>query len=180
MAAAAELAYVPSGTGRALSTKSTRRVAVVYEELTNPYYPSLVEPIRQALAGAGYGTVLVAGGVGREPEAQDLADGTYDGVVLTTTHRRSTLPRDLTELDVPHVLVNRLLDLPESPSCGFDNRSGAREAALLVAGLGHTQVAIIGGPVATSTGRDRMEGARGGLARLRGQGTTGAACPVAL
>src|ERR1700677_1120170 len=50
MDAASELAYPPSESGRVLSTSRTRRVAVVSEELTNPYYPELVEPIRRYLA----------------------------------------------------------------------------------------------------------------------------------
>ena len=59
MAAARELSYIPSASGRVLSTSRTRRVAVVVEELTNPYYPQLVEPLRRELAEHGLRMVLV-------------------------------------------------------------------------------------------------------------------------
>ncbi|GGM05181.1 LacI family DNA-binding transcriptional regulator [Dactylosporangium sucinum] len=156
--AAAELSYVTSDRGRALSTSSTRRIAVVAAELTNPYYPELVEPLRRELARHGYRTVLVADG-------DDLTDGSYDGVVLTTTTRHSTLPRDLTERGVPHVLANRLLDHPESPGCAIDNHEGMRVVADLLAGLGHTRIGAVHGPVDTSTGRERADGLRAGLRR---------------
>ena len=97
----------------------------------------------------------------------DLGDGSYDGVILMTTLRTSRLPRDLTERSVPHVLVNRVLDHPESPSCTVDNAAGAVAVSSLVAELGHRRVAAIHGPVATSTGRERALWLRRGL-RQRG------------
>lgn len=40
--AAASLVYVPSDTGRALSTQRTGAIGIVAGELTNPFYPELV------------------------------------------------------------------------------------------------------------------------------------------
>jgi LacI family transcriptional regulator len=163
LAAARELSYIASDRGRALSTSSTRRVAVVSAALTNPYYPELVEPLQRELDRHGYRTVVVTEGDNEAVGADALADGSYDGVVLTTTTRRSTLPRDLTEHGVPHVLANRLLDHPESPGCGIDNAAGARAVADLLAGLGHVRIGLVAGPVETSTGRERADGLRAGL-----------------
>ncbi|MDX6340577.1 MAG: LacI family transcriptional regulator [Trebonia sp.] len=158
LSAASELAYIPSDLGRKLSAQSTIRIAVVSEELTIPYYPELVEPLRHELASYNYRTVLVTdtptGPVGLEA----LADGSYDGVVLTTTGRSSRLPRDLTERGIPHVLVNRLLDEPESDAVGFDNAQGAALITELLALLGHKRIGSIQGPIETSTARERAEG----------------------
>ncbi|MFD2421724.1 LacI family DNA-binding transcriptional regulator [Amycolatopsis pigmentata] len=169
LAAAEALNYLPSDSGRALSTQRTRRVAVVAAELTNPYYPELVEPLRQALLAQNLRTVLVSD----RPDPSDsralvdqLADGSYDGVMLTTTTRDSTLPRDLTERAVPHVLVNRVLDHPESPSCTFDNVDGSAQVARLLVDLGHQAIGAVFGPVDTSTGRDRAAGLRDALRAL--------------
>jgi LacI family transcriptional regulator len=162
LAAARELSYVPSDRGRALVTRTTHRVAIVAGELTNPFYPELVDPLRSALETNGYRCVVIA-----DAAAASLADGSYDGVVLTTTLRRDTLPRDLTERGVPHVLLNRVLDHAESPSCGVDNRLGATLVADLVADLGHALVGMLHGPVTTSTGRERAK-ALGARLRQRG------------
>ena len=143
LAAATELSYVPSDSGRALSTSSTRRVAVVSEELTNPFYPALVDPLSRYLANSDLRTVLVTQTEQRPVTVDALADGSYDGVILTTTRRRSSLPRDLTERGMPHVLANRILDEAESPSCSVDNGAGAHAIARLLADLGHRHVASI-------------------------------------
>ncbi|MFC4946949.1 LacI family DNA-binding transcriptional regulator [Pseudonocardia sp. GCM10023141] len=163
--AAAELSYTPSDAARSLSMRSTRRIAVVSEELTNPYYPELVEPLRRHLAEHDLRTVVVTDTDHRAIGLDALADGSYDGVILTTTSRRSALPRDLSERGVPHVLVNRVLDRAESHSCSVDNRGGAAAIAALLADLGHRRVASIQGPVTTSTGLERGEALRRGLAR---------------
>ncbi len=166
--AAAELAYIPSDNARSLSNARTRRVAVVSDALTNPYYPQLVEPIRRHLAEHGLQMVLVTETgheADRRVDLDVLADGSYDGVILTTTTRRSTLPRGLTERAIPHVLVNRVLDVPESPGCTVDNASGVAQVADLVARLGHQRIAAVHGPTETSTGRERAVALRGGLRR---------------
>jgi LacI family transcriptional regulator len=61
------------------------------------------------------------------------------------------------------VLVNRLLDHPESPSCGIDNSAGGRTVADLLVQLGHTRIGLVAGPVETSTGQERANGLRAGL-----------------
>ena len=165
--AAEQLAYVPSDSARSLSTTRTRRIAVVSEELTNPYYPELVEPLRRHLADRGLRTVVVTATEHRQVGPEVLADGSYDGVVLTTTLRGSALPRDLTERGIPHVLTNRVLDHPESPSCTVDNAFGARAIADLLVELGHRRIAAVQGPVTTSTGRERAK-ALGEALRERG------------
>lgn len=167
MAAAAELSYVPSDSARSLSTRSTRRIAVVSEELTNPFYAELVEPICRRLASHDLRTVVVTDTEHRAVGSEALADGSYDGVILTTTSRRSSLPRDLTERGIPHVLANRILDQAESPSCAIDNAGGVRAVSNLLADLGHERIASIQGPLDTSTGRERAEALRVGL-RTRG------------
>lgn len=163
LAAAAELSYVVSDSARVLSTTRTRRIAVVSEELTNPYYPELVEPLRRRLSEHDLRTVLVTANDDNEATLTSLADGAYDGVILTTTSRRSHLPRDLTERGIPHVLVNRVLDHAESHSCSVDNVGGTRAVAQLLAELGHVTVATIQGPVEMSTSRERGETLRSAL-----------------
>jgi LacI family transcriptional regulator, galactose operon repressor len=124
----------------------------------------LVEPVRRYLAAHDLRTVVVTESAPGPLSLEALADGSYDGAVLTTTERHSALPRDLTERGIPHVLVNRVLNQPESSSYAVDNAGGSYAIADLLAELGHVRIASLQGPVATSTGRERAEGLRRGLA----------------
>ena len=44
------LGYVPSQAGRARSLQTTGRIGIVSAELTNPFYPTVIEPLHDALA----------------------------------------------------------------------------------------------------------------------------------
>lgn len=163
-AAADALAYVPSESGRSLSTRRTRRIGVVTAELTNPFYPELVEPIRGALELAGYQMLLILD----SPEApltdvEGLASGRLDGVIVTTARHGSQFPAVLARHAVPFVFVNRDIAGVAADACTIDNVRGGALAAELLAGLGHRHVAAIFGPEDTSTSRDRELGFRGEL-----------------
>lgn len=161
--AAEALNYIPSDSARILSSRRTRRIAVVAEELTNPYYAELIEPMRRHLAALDLRTVVVTDTEYQTIGPDVLADGSYDGVILTTTLRDSPLPAFLTSRQTPHVLVNRLLDEAESPSCAVDNAAGSAQIAELLADLGHQCVAVIAGPTRTSNGFERSQALIAGL-----------------
>lgn len=156
-AAAELLGYVPSEAGRALSTRRANRVGIVVRELTNPFYPELVEPMRAELDRLGYRTLLIPDSPETPLEVDRLADGALDGVILTTSRIDSSVPANLAQRGVPFVTTNRTVDGFPSDSCSFDNRSGASKAADLLLASGHRQIALIGGLTETSTGRDRQQ-----------------------
>jgi LacI family transcriptional regulator len=154
-AAAVELGYVPSEAGRTLSTRRTRCIGIVAGELTNPFYPELIEPMRAELERSGYRALLIPDADGSPVEIERLSDGTLDGVLLTTSTTSSRLPGDLNARGIPFVLVNRLVDGIESDRCTFDNASGARAIADAMVSRGHTRIGMISGSESTTTGRER-------------------------
>lgn len=156
--AARELGYVPIQAGRTLSTKTTGRVGIVSAELSNPFYPALIEPVHDELANSGFRTILVTDR-GHEPvELEPLIDGSLDGVILTTTELESTLPRELKRRGLPLVLLNRDTHEPDYDACVVDNNAGVQLLAQLLVDLGHTRIGAVFGPDITSTGVERRDG----------------------
>lgn len=164
--AARALGYVPSQAGRALSTQTTGRIGIVSAELTNPFYPTVLEPLHDALAAAGYRTILITDRGDQPVELEQLLNGSLDGVVLTTTERHSSLPHELARRGVPFVLLNRTVDSTTTDAIVADNRAGAALVADLLVGLGHRYVAAVLGPESTSTGEERHRGFRDRLGEL--------------
>lgn len=154
---AAQLGYVPSEAGRALSTRRTRAIGIVADELTNPFYPELVEPIRVSLEQNSYRALLIPDSPDAPLQLERLADGTLDGVILTTAALSSSLPGLLRERGIPCVLTNRTVPGEAFDSCAFDNAAGARLAAEHLSSAGHREIAVVSGPAETSTGREREE-----------------------
>jgi LacI family transcriptional regulator len=161
--AAEMLAYVPSEAGRSLSTRRTRAIGIVAAELTNPFFPELVEPMRVEFERLGYRVLLIPDSSEHPLEIDRLADGTLDGVILTTVMLGSQLPHRLAARHIPFVLANREIDGIDADTVVLDNPLGGRLVASLLADLGHVNVAAILGPADTNVGRDRGIGFQQGL-----------------
>ena len=174
-AAARDLGYVTGHAGRALATRRTRTVGVVSPTLDNPFYPAFVTPLQAALHDAGLLTVLVTDSDEGALGVDSLMDGSFDGVVLTSCERHSTLPAELSARGIPVVLADRLVDGAVVDTCVSDNRFGAAVVADLLVELGHERIATIMGPGSTSTGYERHAGF---VERLGALGVAGAAITV--
>src|SRR4051794_6203576 len=135
--AAEALGYVPSDRGRSLATRRTGRIGVVVEDLGNPFYLELLDALHRRLDVSQVRMTVLAPGL-RDPERlESLADGSIDGVVLTTTMLDSPLPAQLIRHGFPFVLLNRIVDDVAADSCSVDNFSGAAEVARAMVDDGH-------------------------------------------
>ena len=112
-------------------------------ELSNPFYPAIIEPVHDELARLGFRTILVTDR-GHEPvELEPIIDGSLDGVILTTTDLDSQLPYELRRRGVPFVLLNRDTRQQEYDACVVNNTVGVWDVAKLLLGLGHQRIGAI-------------------------------------
>jgi len=156
--AARTLGYVPIQAGRTLSTQTSGRIGIVSAELSNPFYPAIIEPVHDELARLGFRTILVTDR-GYEPiELEPIIDGSLDGVILTTTDLTSKLPYELHRRGVPFVLLNRETHETDYDACVVNNTRGVWDLAKLLIGLGHQRIGAIFGPDTASTGLERRTG----------------------
>ncbi|MEV0336944.1 LacI family DNA-binding transcriptional regulator [Nocardia sp. NPDC050717] len=162
---ARELGYVPLQSGRSLSTSRSRRIGIVVGELTNPFYAALVASIVHELDARGYLGVLLHDSDICEPDSAPIFDGSFDGVLLTTTSD-SRLADEIERRGIPYCLINREISGRRPVSANVpDNVLGAELVAELLIELGHTEIGVIAGPATTSTGSERLRGFRDALAR---------------
>lgn len=137
-------------------------------ELTNPFYPALVDPIIRELTDRGYLGVILHDSDLQELDTAPIFDGSFDGVLLTTTAMRSELPSEIERRGIPYVMVNREASSPRGHSASVpDNSQGAELVANLLVDLAHVEVGMISGPATTSTGTERLAAFRDSLARRR-------------
>lgn len=166
--AAEELDYAPDLIARSLITRESKRVGVVVSDITNPFYPHLVDVLERDLAALGYSMLLF-----NEQEAAEqqnfleLYQGrAVDGFVFASAVIGFGAADRLHESEVPVVFLNRHIDDPRFDRVVSDNRAGAELAARHLVELGHTRIAHLSGPPQTSTARERGEGFRAALERL--------------
>lgn len=159
--AARQMNYTPNLAARSLITRKTGTVGVVVSDITNPFYPELLEILHNEFALAGYRTVLFneRTDASLEQHIADLVNGAAaDGVVYVSVTLGSPLPGR--PGGVPVVFVNRYVDAAEVDTVVSDNRRGGRLVAEAMVELGHRRIALIAGPENTTTSRDREHGFR--------------------
>lgn len=158
--AAERMRYTPNLAARSLITRQTSTVGVVVSDITNPFYPELVEILHNELALSGYRTILLneRTDASLERYVTELVGGrAVDGLVYSSATLDAPLVGGAAER-VPVVLLNRSRDTAEIDSVVSDNDGGGRLAAELLAARGHRRIALVAGPANTSTARDREAG----------------------
>jgi DNA-binding LacI/PurR family transcriptional regulator len=158
--AADQLGYKPNAIARSLITRRTNIVGIVMANLTNPFYPEVLEQLTMRLQGAGRQTLLfnVPPGKDVDDELPLLLQYQVDAVIITSATVSSAMARTCAERGTPVVLFNRYVPGAAVAAVACDNVEGGRAAAEHLVGLGHTKPAFVAGRIDTTTNLDRERG----------------------
>lgn len=159
-AAIKELNYRPNQLARGLRSGRHGCVGVIVPDITNPLFASLVKGIESVFAADDVRVLLANSNEDPIREAALVADlvARTDGLILIPPVETDPVMDQLALAGVPVVLVDRVLSTgPDVDSVVVDNRDGARLAAEHLILLGHTEVAVISGPLSSTPGRERHE-----------------------
>ncbi|HST42967.1 MAG TPA: LacI family DNA-binding transcriptional regulator, partial [Conexibacter sp.] len=163
-AAADRLRYLPDAAARSLTTGRTDRVGVVVSDITNPFYPEIVEVLHAELLHEGYATVLLNEPLGADL-ARQLRGRSVDGLIVVAATLDATFVEQLPRTGIPLVLLNRYVDGVAVDRVLSDNVAGGALAVEHLLDLGHRRIGLIAGSANTSTARDRERGMRAALAQ---------------
>ena len=168
---AAEMGYTPNLLARSLSTRSTRLIALVVDELGNFNQLRVLNEATRQMQARGYSTLLLNLSAEYSPaEAVKLADQfQVDGIVFLGT----TLKRDLIELaqrikHIPLVVILRNSGEADIRYVSTDGYVAGGEIADLFLSEGYSRIGYMAGPMSERTELRRMEGFRD---RLKEAGT---------
>lgn len=164
-AAARELGYTPTMSGRALRLGRTGMVALVVPDVTNQFFMGIVRGVQARLRAGEYMHVLVDTEESVEAEERALRTlrTSVDGFVLASPRidesRLAAWSRR-----VPLVALNRTTP---RPAVVIDTPNGAVQALEHLASLGHRRVAYAGGPRSSWSDIQRRAALRQASRRLR-------------
>lgn len=158
---AEEAGYVPNLAARSLVTNRSAIVGLVVSNITNPFYPELIEAVCSEAAHHGLGVILCStqDDASRQQEALSLLlQHRVDGLIVTSVMLESPDVESILKRGVPMVLVNRYLKGSDCTAVLTDNRGGAIKAVEHLAELGHRRIGFVQGICETSTSWDRQRG----------------------
>ncbi len=140
LAAVDELGYVPNQLARNLLMNSTKCIAVIVPDMSNPFFCMLVDEIETALKHKGYHTILC--NTTGEPKNEllyiNLLERNMVDGIITASHL--LMGRYYSRLERPVVGIDRVLG-KDIPTVCSDHAEGGRRAAEMLINAGCKRVA---------------------------------------
>lgn len=162
-----ELHYLPNVAARSLRSKRTNTLALLVPDITNSFWTTVARGVEDEAQNGGYSVLLcnTDEDLAKQLRYQDvIISQRVDGVILTPYDSDARHLARLRDRNIPVVAIDRRIDGWEIDSVAGDSVTGARILIKHLTGLGHTRIAVISGPISTSTAQDRVTGYRMGLA----------------
>jgi LacI family transcriptional regulator len=173
-----EVGYVPNTQARALVSGRSRILGLMVSEITNPFFPELVQEFDDLAVAEGYEVMI--GSTNYDPARTELLirrmiERKVDGVAVMTFGIEEELVEKLVKHGFPLVFVDAGPEQANVHVLKVNYGEGIREAVRHLAGLGHRRIAFISGPLGMRTAATRRDAFGSAMAEL---GLTVAAAAV--
>ncbi|MGC9198613.1 MAG: LacI family DNA-binding transcriptional regulator [Acidobacteriaceae bacterium] len=155
-----ELNYLPNTQARALVSGYSRLIGLIVSEITNPFFPELIQEFEQAAVARGYEVLIGSTNYERETMevcARRMLERKVDGVAVMTFGAEEFFLDRFEAEEIPYVFIDPAPSRPLSRVLAVDYEVGIAEGVQHLAVLGHRKIAFISGPVSRSSVLSRKE-----------------------
>ena len=164
-----EVGYLPNTQARALVSGRSRMLGLIVSEITNPFFPELVQEFENIAVTQGYEVLI--GSTNYDPVRTEslirrMLQRNVDGVAVMTFGIEEELVQKLVEREFPLVFVDAGPNLPNIRLLKVDYGEGIREAVQHLAALGHRDIAFFSGPLHLRSALARRDAFRKAMAEL--------------
>jgi DNA-binding LacI/PurR family transcriptional regulator len=148
--AIAELGYYPNRQARALVSGRSRVFGLIVSEITNPFFPEIVQTFETLAVEKNYEILLTS--TIHDPQRMELAvrrmiEGRVDGVAILTFGMEDELLDHLRFRNLPLVFVDVGPKAPRVSNIRVDYAHGIRQAVQHLAAMKHEQIGFVTGPL---------------------------------
>jgi LacI family transcriptional regulator len=158
-----ELGYVVNQAARSLATGRRQCVALVAQDMTNPFISAIAAGVAEALGGQTQLLLAVSGAGSQEPDMRYVFGTDVDGVLLDYP---VTVPPDVLDAQRPIVIMDDPRIPDGASSVCFDLQAGASQLADHLVTLGHRTIGYLDSPRPAATFADRRRYLTDQLRRL--------------
>ena len=144
-----KLDYFPNTQARALVSGRSRLLGLIVSEITNPFFPELIQGFEDIAVEHGY-EILISS-TNYDPGRMALCirrmlERRAEGVAVMTFGVERPLLEQLAERNVPLVFVDVGPERPGISLLKVDYHHGIRQGVQHLAALGHRDIAFVSGP----------------------------------
>jgi DNA-binding LacI/PurR family transcriptional regulator len=164
-----ELGYYPNTQARALVLGRTRIFGLIVSEITNPFFPEIVQTFENLAVENNYEILLtstVHDPKRMESSVRRMIERRVDGVAILTFGMEETLIEHLRFRKVPLVFVDVGPDVPGIANIRVNYENGIRQAVQHLAALRHTRIAFVTGPLHLKSALARREAFKAAMTEI--------------
>jgi len=155
-----ELGYLPNPQARALGSGRSRVLGLVISEITNPFYPELVQSF-ESLAEKSDFEIMLGSVIHQDGHVKRfirrLVQRRVEGVAVMTFRADSDYLHELISHNIPLVTIDTAAPGARCLVLKIDYRSGIDQAIQHLALLGHRRIGFVSGPLQHFTNQARRD-----------------------
>jgi LacI family transcriptional regulator len=164
-----ELGYYPNTQARALVSGKSRIFGLIVSEITNPFFPEIVQTFENLAVENNYEILLTS--TVHDPKRMEgavrrMIERRVDGVAILTFGMEDTLIEHLRFRKVPLVFVDVGPDMAGVANIRINYQNGIRQAVQHLAALRHTKIAFITGPPQLRSAAARCDAFKTAMAEI--------------
>jgi LacI family transcriptional regulator len=153
------LGYIPNTQARALVSGNSKLLGVIISEITNPFFPELIQGFEDKAVSAGYETLI--GSTNYDLARMELCvrrmiERNVEGVAVMTFGIEEPLLERLSSQGIPMVFIDLAPHKRNTSTIHVNYGKGINEAVQHLAVLGHRLIAFIAGPPALHSAQARL------------------------
>ena len=154
-----ELDYFPNTQARALVSGRSRLLGLIISEITNPFFPELIQGFEDVAVEHGYEVLI--GSTNYDPERMKrcirrLMERNAEGVAVMTFGIEEPLLDQLAHRKLPMVFVDVGPERPNISVLRVDYQHGIRQGVQHLAAMGHREIAFVSGPLHLHSAQSRL------------------------
>lgn len=161
-----QLSYRPNILARSLRLGATKTIGLIVPDNSNPYFAEIARIIEDIGYENGYSVLLCnSDGLGEKEAAyvNMMIAKQVDGIIFIAAGNTQEHLNDLTNRNIPVVVVDRDIAPALADVVLVNNESGGYAATRYLLDLGHTKIACITGPSEITPSAGRVHGYRKAL-----------------
>ena len=144
-----QLNYFPNTQARSLVSGRSRILGIIVENITNPFFPELIQKFEEIAVAHGY-EILVSSS-NSDPAilttcVRRMLERKVDGVAVMTFGEEESVLDQLMHRNIPMVLAEFKTEDPKSSTILLDYATGINAAIRHLVELGHSKIAFLSGP----------------------------------
>ena len=160
------LGYVPNTQARALVSGRSRLLGVIISDITNPFFPELIQGFEDKAVELGYETLIGSTNYDlhrMELCVQRMLQRKVDGVAVMTFGIEEPLLDRLASQGIPMVFVDLAPQKKNISTIPIDYDTGISAAVRHLVELGHRSIAFIAGPKHLHSAKSRLRAFRSAI-----------------